>query len=155
MSHLIPIRLPISLSRRFRNPCFLSQMRSRVSTCDSRSGYHGFLSQTRSRVSTCTSRSGFHSSVRHFHGTKKSEPNQFLFFEGLWSVHLPSSQTRSRVSTCASRSGFHSSVRHFHGTKKSEPNQASVAYIFHPNGNFPIKPAGQKAFRVIKGKAEK
>ncbi|KAF5791208.1 hypothetical protein HanXRQr2_Chr09g0392031 [Helianthus annuus] len=76
MSHLIPIRLPISLSRRFRNPCFLSQMRSRVSTCDSRSGYHGFLSQTRSRVSTCTSRSGFHSSVRHFHGTKKSEPNQ-------------------------------------------------------------------------------
>ncbi|KAF5808137.1 putative galactose mutarotase-like domain superfamily [Helianthus annuus] len=83
-------------------------MRSRVSTCDSRSGYHSFLSQT-----------------------------------------------RSRVSTCDSRSGLHSSVRHFHGTKKSEPNQASGAYIFRPNGKFPIKPAGQKAFRVIKGKAEK
>ncbi|KAJ0613704.1 hypothetical protein HanRHA438_Chr02g0049821 [Helianthus annuus] len=46
-------------------PCFLSQMRSRVSTCDSRSGYRSFLSQTRSRVSTYASRSGFHSSVRH------------------------------------------------------------------------------------------
>ncbi|KAF5772915.1 putative galactose mutarotase-like domain superfamily [Helianthus annuus] len=106
MSHHIPIRLP--LSRRFRNPCFLSQMRSRVSTCDSRSGYHSFLSQT-----------------------------------------------RSRFSTYSSRSGLHSSVRHFHGTKKSEPNQASGAYIFRPNGKFPIKPAGRKAFRVIKGKAEK
>ncbi|KAF5790866.1 putative alpha-mannosidase [Helianthus annuus] len=30
-------------------------------------------------------------------------------------------------------------------------NQASGAYIFRPNGKFPIKPAGQKAFRVIKG----
>ncbi|KAM0071146.1 hypothetical protein Hdeb2414_s0001g00021571 [Helianthus debilis subsp. tardiflorus] len=48
-------------------------MRSRVSTCDSRSCFHCFLSQTRSRVSTCDTRSGFHSSVRHFHGTKNSE----------------------------------------------------------------------------------
>ncbi|KAJ0809897.1 hypothetical protein HanPI659440_Chr01g0020501 [Helianthus annuus] len=106
MSHLIPIGLPLSLGD--SETWFLSQMRSRVSTCDSRSGYHSFLSQT-----------------------------------------------RSRVSTCASRSGFYSSVRHFHGTKKSEPNQASGAYIFRPIGKFPIKPAGQKAFRVIKSKAEK
>ncbi|KAF5817748.1 hypothetical protein HanXRQr2_Chr02g0056671 [Helianthus annuus] len=47
-------------------PCFLSQMRSRVSTCDSRSGYRSFLSQTRSRVSTYASRSGFHSSFDTF-----------------------------------------------------------------------------------------
>uniref|UniRef100_A0A251VIG3 Uncharacterized protein n=1 Tax=Helianthus annuus TaxID=4232 RepID=A0A251VIG3_HELAN len=41
-------------------------MRSRVSTCDSRSGYRSFLSQTRSRVSTYASRSGFHSSFDTF-----------------------------------------------------------------------------------------
>ncbi|MFS7958774.1 putative beta-galactosidase transcription factor C2H2 family [Helianthus anomalus] len=60
-------------SFRFPSPCFLCQMRSRVSTCDSRSCFHCFLSQTRSRVSTCDTRSGFHSLVRHFHGTKNSE----------------------------------------------------------------------------------
>uniref|UniRef100_A0A251VR77 Uncharacterized protein n=1 Tax=Helianthus annuus TaxID=4232 RepID=A0A251VR77_HELAN len=87
--------------------------------------------------------------LSQFGSTLPLEPknlSQIRPLERLCNVHLPSSQTRSRVSTCASRSGFHSSVRHFHGTKKSEPNQASGAYIFRPNGKFPIKPAGQKAF---------
>ncbi|KAL9998466.1 hypothetical protein Hdeb2414_s0002g00065631 [Helianthus debilis subsp. tardiflorus] len=47
----------------FPSPSFLSQPRSRVCTCYSRSGFHCFLSQTRSRVSTCDTRSGFHSSI--------------------------------------------------------------------------------------------
>ncbi|KAJ0781693.1 putative beta-galactosidase transcription factor C2H2 family [Helianthus annuus] len=68
-------------SFRFPSPCFLSQMRSRVSTCDSRFCFHCFLSQTRSRVSTCDTRSGFHSSVRHFHGTKNSEPRALQIYK--------------------------------------------------------------------------
>ncbi|KAF5767522.1 putative beta-galactosidase transcription factor C2H2 family [Helianthus annuus] len=68
-------------SFRFPSPCFLSQMRSRVSTCDSRFCFHCFLSQTRSRVSTCDTRSGFHSSVRHFHGTKNSKPRALQIYK--------------------------------------------------------------------------
>ncbi|MFS7889472.1 hypothetical protein Hanom_Chr00s000004g01607391 [Helianthus anomalus] len=56
-------------------------MRSRVSTCDSRSCFLYFLSQTRSRVSTCDTRSGFHSSVRRFHGTKNSQPRALQIYK--------------------------------------------------------------------------
>uniref|UniRef100_A0A251RTL2 Uncharacterized protein n=1 Tax=Helianthus annuus TaxID=4232 RepID=A0A251RTL2_HELAN len=131
-------------------------MRSRVSTCDSRSGYHGFLSQTRSRVSTCPSRSGFHSSVRHFHVTKKSEPNQasgaYIFRplkRDLGFLHaLQDLAFTVRFDTSMEPKNL-SQISRFCFLK------ASGAYIFRPNGKFPIKPAGQKAFRVIKGKAEK